>query len=250
MKLYLNKNGKYDDSKYYVNAPFNLSSEINRLILAHLILYIIYLLIKYLVFTGYTISGQSIAYLVEHSLSLSSKPEVLPKAVSWISLFSFQFIHFNAGELLLSMFLFWLFGHILSMELGERKVILLYFIFTILSGVVFLLSHQLFQILSGPRGIMEGAITGVLAIMTITVTLNSSHHLYIGKDQRISLWHVYLCACLLAFMLVYKHNISFIITYLFSIFGGLHYGNMILNGKEITESNKLPANSNRNILKA
>ena len=216
-----------------VKVPAGWKSRINQLIAFHFLVFLIYLVSGRTGLLESPLAGGTVSEFIRHSLDLSSRSQDL-RAHWWSSIFTYQFVHFRAGELILSMSMLWLFGHILAGTLGMRRVIRLYFISVTVSAIVFILSHLIFPVFSGPNGVMEGAFGGVLGLMTVTVFLYGRHRLHIGHKLQVPLRTVYLAALFLSLILVYKHNIAYILVYVSAIYAGFRYA-------EIIKSEPVPA---------
>jgi len=189
-----------------MHLHIGLKSKINLLILVHILLYVL--------FTGF---GQDTTGNLASWLAISSADM---QARGWANVFTYHFIHLSKAEFLLSMSMLWLFGNMLQEKLGQRKVILLYFLSVTLSGVVFMLSHLIFPVFSGNHGMLDGSFSGVLTIMTIAVLLYKSHKLRIGRKILLPVWQIYLLVLLISFAMVYKHNMAYILIYACSIYIG------------------------------
>ncbi|HUM67068.1 MAG TPA: rhomboid family intramembrane serine protease, partial [Chitinophagaceae bacterium] len=140
-----------------------------------------------------------------------------------ISIFTFQFVHTNLPELMLSMTLLWLAGHILKEYIGERKVVLLYFACIIFSGVVFLFSHLIFTVFSAGTGMMEGAFCGTLGIMAATVTFNHSRRIRMYGGKFIPLWQVFGFGIAIYLVFFYQHSMAYILVLVSNLYGGFRY---------------------------
>lgn len=147
----------------------------------------------------------------------------------WWSVVTYQFVHTEIDELVLSMGALWLFGSILQRRIGGRKVLKLYFISAIISSVVFLLAHLIFPTFAGRNHLMEGAFISVLTIMTATVVICGSKQMRIVGKLSVSLWQVYLAILAISFVSIYQHNIACVLTYSSSIFIGIKYADSIRN---------------------
>ncbi len=185
-----------------------LRSQLNLLILLHILFFV------------------ALDDRIYSSLAVSSRSQDWP--FNWTtSLFTYQFVYLNVGELLLSVSMLWLFGHILKKRVGQWKVIIFYFALAFISALVFNLSHLVFPIFSGPGGFMEGAFGGVLGVMTAGVMLYGRHRFQMGKYISFRLWQVYSFALLLSFMMVYKNNVAYVLVYACNIYLGIKYAKLL-----------------------
>lgn len=212
----------------FLEWPTRLSTNINLLIVVHLLFFALYLFSKWKGLPGqYWLDGtlnDFVNYDITAAYGLGD--------IRWqwfTSIFTYQFVHFTAGEFLLSISMLWLFGNILRNKIGSGRTILLYFTFVVLSAIVYNLSHWVFPIFSGIRGIMDGAFGGVLGIMTTTVFFYSKHQLRVSRNITFVLWKIYVAAILLSLVFVYKHNIAYIIVYASSIYMGIKGAEFIKN---------------------
>jgi membrane associated rhomboid family serine protease len=206
----------------YFELPVIPKDKINVLVFIHLLAFGLYMAMWYGGLFPEVMDQDTLHYYTRDILAVSSRAQDL--IFSWTTgLFTYQFIHRNAGELVLSVMMLWLFGHILQKKIGQLRVVAFYFILVILSAIVFNLSHLLFPIFSGPGGIMEGAFGGVLGVMTTAVYFYGRARLRLGKKLRFSVWQIYFAALLLSLVCVYKNNIAYILVYLSSIWIGFRY---------------------------
>lgn len=138
----------------------------------------------------------------------------------WTGMFSYQFAHSSAGELLLSMSMLWLFGQLLAQRFGERKVIFFYFISVTFCALLFLLAHWLFPVFSGTAGMLDGAFGGVLVIMTLATFVLNAQRIRFGK-WTLSVFQVYLAMLAISLFFVYRHNLASLLMYAGSIYAGV-----------------------------
>lgn len=154
----------------------------------------------------------------------------------WWSIFTYQFVHTGADELILSMGALWLFGSVLQRRIGGRRVIKLYFASAIISSSVFILAHLIFPTFAGRNHLMEGAFISVLAIMTTAVTVSGSKPIQLFGGLYVSLWHLYVLVLAISFISIYQHNIACILTYASSIFIGVKYAERIRDNFRLIHS--------------
>ncbi len=226
MKIYAKAIEQNPRAQPSFEMPIELKTGINLLIILHLLLFILYSISGWTGLLQQPWADGTVDDFIRYYLAASSLPDGFQS--HWLSsIFTYQFVHFSKGELLLSISMLWLFGHILQSKLGQIKTLMLYFMFVILSAIVFNLSHLIFPIFSGPGGIMEGAFGGTLGIMTITVFLYGKYRLHLSKNIHFPLWKIYVAALLLSFIFVYKHNIAYILVYVSSIYIATQYAEKI-----------------------
>ncbi len=210
------------DSISSFRVSISLRSRINFLILAHLLLFVLYLAGSQSGLPDQSWLNSTLDDFIKYRLTVSSNLEDI--AAQWgVGIFTYQFIHFSGGELLLSVSMLWLFGHILQSKIGTWRVILLYFGFSLLSALLFYASHLVFPIFSGPNTIMYGAFGGVLGVMSTTVFLYGKHRLQLNRRLSPALWQIFAAGLLLSFVLVYENNMAYIIVYIGSIYAGCRY---------------------------
>jgi membrane associated rhomboid family serine protease len=203
-----------------LKLPTGLNTNINFLIVIHMLFFALYLFSGHKDLLSQYWSDGTLNTFVNYEIPATYSLQ----RVNWqwfTSIFTYQFVHFNAGEFLLSITMLWLFGNLLREKIGSHKTILLYFAFVALSAIVYNLSHLLFPIFSGSRGIMDGAFGGVLGIMTTTLFFYGNHQLRLNSNIKLELWKIYVFALLLSLIFVYKHNIAYIIVYVSSIYMGV-----------------------------
>lgn len=224
-----------------ISVPVALKSEINLLVFVHLLFFLLYSAMSWTGLLEQPLAGGTITEFIRTNLGLSYRMEEM-RPHWWISIFTFQFVHSNFLELMLSMGLLWLFGHILKEKIGERKVVLLYFACTILSGIVFVLSHFVFRIFSAGTGMMEGAFSGTLGVMTATVIFNRSLRLRIQGKRFIPLWHIFAFGIAIFLIFFYQHNMAFILVFACSLYVGSRYAlyDKRSNGYELKPSRNHP----------
>lgn len=210
----------------YFELPVIPKDKINVLVFIHVLAFGVYMALWYGGLFPQFMDQDTLHYYTRDILAVSSRAQDL--IFSWTtSLFTYQFIHRNAGELVLSVMMLWLFGHILQKKIGQLRVVAFYFILVILSAIVFNVSHLIFPIFSGPGGIMEGAFGGVLGVMTTAVYFYGRARLRVGKKLRFSVWQIYFAAILLSLVCVYKNNIAYILVYISSVWIGFRYARYI-----------------------
>ncbi|HRE52365.1 MAG TPA: rhomboid family intramembrane serine protease [Flavitalea sp.] len=221
MKQIVQANNRFEFS-------IGLKSRLNLLILLHTLFFAAYYIIDSNGMLASPLAGGTVGDHLRNTLAVSSRPQAWP--FNWTtSVFTYQFVHLDAGELLLSVAMLWLFGHLLKKRAGEKKVVLFYFILSIMSALVFNFSHLVFPIFSGPGGFMEGAFGGALGVMTAGVMLCGNRQFRIGKHIRVNLWQVYFVALLISFMTVYKNNMAYVLVYAFNIYMGIKYARILEN---------------------
>jgi membrane associated rhomboid family serine protease len=231
MKIYYDCIGKYSSAKKYFELPAFLKDKLNLLIVIHLLTFAVYIIVKLDGWLDQPVNGETVKEFIRHFFALSSRAQDFLSQWS-ISIFTYQFIHLNWGELLLSISMLWLFGHILQNKLAQSRIILYYFILVTISAIVFNLSHLIFPIYSGPGGRMEGAFGGVLGIMTTTVFFYGKIKFHIFRNLYLQLWQIYALAILLSLEVVYKNNIAYILVYICSIYIGIRYAIALSEGRK------------------
>lgn len=223
MKVYnssITQQVKSTKAEKFFELPTGLSTNINLLIIVHLLFFALYLFSGWKGLLGHYWSDGTLNAFVNYDLTAVYNIHNI-KWQWFTSIFTYQFVHFTTGEFILSISMLWLFGNMLRNKIGSLKTILLYFAFVALSAIVFNISHWVFPIFSGPRGIMDGAFGGVLGLMTTTIFFYGKHQLYVNRNITFSLWKIYVVAILLSLIFVYKHNIAYIIVYISSIYMGI-----------------------------
>lgn len=203
-----------------------LGNKINLLILIHFAFFALYLFSGPNGFLGKYWSDGTLNHFVNYDVPTAYSFRQV-QWQSFTSIFTYQFVHLNAGEFLLSISMLWLFGNMLRNKIGSLKTIVLYFSFVGLSAIVYNLSHILFPIFSGPRGLLDGAFSGVLGIMSTTVFFYGRHQFRLGTHIKCELWMVYVVAILLSLFFVYEHNIAYIIVYVSGIYMGVKVAELI-----------------------
>lgn len=141
----------------------------------------------------------------------------------WWSVMTYQFVHTEIHEFMLSMGALWFFGRILQKRAGCMAVLRLYAVSAVTGSAVFLLAHQIFPTFAGRNHMMEGAFISVLSIMTATLATCGSRYTLQFGGVSVLLWHVYLAVLATSLFLVYEHNIACILTYLAGIAVGFRY---------------------------
>jgi len=207
-------------SENTVILPTGLRNHINLLVFVHFLFFAWYLLSGPSGLSSQYLSDGTLNDFVNYDLTAAYSLQEF-KWQSFTSIFTYQFVHLNAGEFILSISMLWLFGNLLRLKIGSLKTILLYFSFVALSALIYNLSHWVFPIFSGPRGILDGAFCGVLGIMTTTVFFYGKYQLHFYKNWTIALWKVYVVAILISMVFVYEHNIAYIIVYISGIYLGI-----------------------------
>lgn len=227
MRIYYDYFRQSPRVKKFFELPVGLKDNINLLIFVHLAAFACFLILGGTSLIGHGFANQAIHDQVRDFLALSSRVQDIPH--HWLmGLVTYQFIHFRLGELLLSVSMLWLFGHILQHRIGQYKVILYYFALVVISAIVFNLAHVIFPIFAQPGGILDGAFGGVLGVMTTTVYLYGRLRFRFGKSFQVQLWQIYVAALLLSLVLVCKDNIAYILVYASGIYIGIRYGRWIL----------------------
>jgi membrane associated rhomboid family serine protease len=221
----------------FFELPTGLSTNINLLIVVHLLFFALYLFSGWKGLSGQYWSDGTLNGFVNYDLTDAYGLQNI-KWQWFTSIFTYQFVHFTAGEFLLSISMLWLFGNMLRNKIGARRTILLYFAFVVLSAIVYNLSHLIFPIFSGRRGMMDGAFGGVLGIMTTTIFFYGKYQLRVNRNITLVLWKIYVVAILLSLIFVCKHNIAYIIVYLSSIYMGIKSAEFIKKSGQQVPVNK------------
>lgn len=210
----------YTSSSRSINLPTTLSTQVNLLIIVHFLFFAYYLLSEWRGAADTYWSDGTLNDIVNYNLQSSFELQQL-KWQSFTSAFTYQFVHLTVGEFLLSISMLWLFGNVLRQRIGSARTVLLYFAFVVLSALVFAVSHWLFPVFSGPKGVLDGSFSAVLGIMTTTVFFYGKHELKIAPGLSCALWKIFVLAILVGLIFVYKHNIACIIVYVNGIYMGV-----------------------------
>lgn len=219
-----------------VTFPIGLRNNLNLLILVHFAFFAWYLFSGTNGILGQYLSDGTLNQFVNYDVPAAYSFQQL-QWQSFTSILTYQFVHLNAGEFLLSISMLWLFGNMLRHKIGSLKTIVLYFTFVALSAIVYNLSHLLFPIFSGPRGLLDGAFSGVLGIMTTSVYFYGKYQIRIGSNFTCALWVVYVFAILLSLLFVYEHNLAYIIVYVSGIYIGIKCAELIQKSEPKTTIN-------------
>ncbi|MBG6233587.1 membrane associated rhomboid family serine protease [Pedobacter sp. CAN_A7] len=209
-----------------ITFPIGLRNNINLLILVHFVFFTWYLISGPNGLIGQYWSNGTFNHFVNYNVPATYSLQHI-QWQTFTSIFTYQFVHLNASEFLLSISMLWLFGNLLITKIGSAKTILLYFSFVALSAIVYNLSHLLFPIFSGPRGLLDGAFSGVLGVMTTTVYFYGTYQLRVSDKIKIELWIIYVVAILLSLFFVYEHNLAYIIVYITGIYLGVKVAEVI-----------------------
>lgn len=206
-----------------LELPVSLGDNINLLIMVHVAAFAVFVALGGTRLIGSGYADQAIHDHVRNFVALSSG--IGDFSHHWLTgLFTYQFVHFRMGEVLLSAAMLWLFGHVLQQRIGQTKVVIYYFVLTLLSAMVFNVAHLLFPVFANPGDILYGAFGGVLGVMTTAVFLYGKRELHIRKSFTIPLWAIYAVGIVWSLATVYKNNLAFILLYAFNIYAGVRYG--------------------------
>lgn len=210
---------------------FELASKINVLILVHIICFLAFSISQYF----FTRSGNAETFtaFVNTFLVPFYRGQELQSAW-WSSVFVYHFIHFSIGELALSLFSLWFFGHILAQKIGEQKVLMLYFISSLLSALIFIASHTVFSIFSG-HGSLEGAFGSVLSIITVALLSHNNGSIRI-RSTTVSLRVVAAIVLIASLIFFYKNNMAYILIYVGNLYAGFFYSRSKLATPEAMRS--------------
>lgn len=219
MKLHFTKTSTTQEGQD-IDVPAGAKSEINLLILLHTVFFILYSVIRWMEFPEASTTGATISDFIQTNLVISMKTDDLSFSF-WGSIFTYQFIHTNFLAFVFNMAMLWIFGHILKKQIGERDVVLLYMVCAILSAIVFVLSHFVFNVFSGSVT-MEGPLGGVLGVMAATVVYYKSSNLYV-LQKPIPFWKVYVGLMACCFLLFYQNSIAYILVFICSTYAGGRY---------------------------
>lgn len=217
----------------FFELPTGVGTNINLLIVIHLLFFALYLFSGWKGSSGQYWSDGTLNDFVNYDLTGVYSLQHI-KWQWFTSIFTYQFVHFNTGEFLLSISMLWLFGNMLRNKIGSGRIILLYFAFVALSAIVYNLSHWIFPVFSGHKGIMDGAFGSVLGIMTTTVFFYGKHQLRIGRNITLVLWQIYVIAIVLSLVFVCKQNIAYIFVYASSIGMGIKSAEFIKDSMQQT----------------
>lgn len=198
--------------------PVRFNTGINMLILANILVFMTYTILH---LTGF----YAIDKLLHTRLILSSGiHEWVPNA--W-SILTYQFVHINIAELLISMSMLWLFGNVLQQEIGIKKVLLLYLLCSIAAAVTFLLSHAVLPVFSGYHGMFEGSFGAVAGVMTATITLFPRHCIKTGTHHEVPLVYIYAAVVCIGMLFICKHNMAHVLAYIACLYTGFKYAESI-----------------------
>jgi len=227
MRIYYDAITSHGPGKKSFRLPVGLQDNINLLILIHLLAVGLFVAFGGTSLIGHGFANEALHDRARDFLALSARVQDIPH--HWLtSLFTYQFIHFRLGEVLLSVSMLWIFGHILTRRIGQYRVIVYYFTLVVFSAIVFNIAHILFPIFADPSGILDGAFGGVLGIMTTAVVLYGRLVFSFGRSLRFQLWQLYAAALLASLAVVCKDNMAYLLVYAFGIYCGVAYGRRLL----------------------
>ncbi|GAA4305686.1 rhomboid family intramembrane serine protease [Compostibacter hankyongensis] len=218
-----NMDRKYIRQERVFSFTPQLKTDINILVFAHILLFAVYQILHW------SNIGAQADIVTRHSLALSAHPE--DRLSHLWSIFTYPFVHFNVWEVLLSSSMLWLFGNILSLRLGAKKVLGLYLVCCLAAAGVFLLAYVIFPIYSGEQGMLEGTFCGVLGVMTAAVVMFSHHEFRVTKRFSVSLLQVYVISLTAALFLIIKHDLASITAHLISMYFGYQYAVYLLKSQ-------------------
>lgn len=223
MRIYYDAVSSRGPLRQSFRLPLGPQDNINLLILIHLLAFGLFIAFGGTSVIGHGFANEGLHDRARDFLALSARVQDIPH--HWLmSLFTYQFIHFRLGEVLLSVSMLWIFGHILTRRIGQYRVIVYYFALVVLSAIVFNIAHILFPVFADPSGILDGAFGGVLGIMTTAVVLYGRLRFSFGGSIRFQLWQLYAAAVLLSLIVVCKDNMAYLLVYAFGIYAGVAYG--------------------------
>lgn len=232
MKIHLSIAGKSDSEQTIDMSGWK--SGINVLVLIHTFFFLVFTVIQWAGWLDAPLSDGTIRDFVKEFFVFSRDSKYGP--IDWMSaIVVYQFVHVSVVEFLLSMSVLWIFGHILRVLVGEGKVIVLYLVAVIFSGISFVLSHYIFEIFSGHSTIMEGAFAGALGVMTATVVIFRSYHVRFFGTISLALWQIYAAVLLISVALLFKPSMACILAYLSSIWLGCRYAINLTDKSQVTE---------------
>lgn len=106
------------------------------------------------------------------------------------TILTYPFIQFDVLAVIGSLLWLWAFGYILQDLSGNNKIIPLFLYGSVTGGIVFLLCSGLFPRLAGTGtlGFLDGASTGIIAIVVATTTLAPDYRLFPMINGGIPLW--------------------------------------------------------------
>jgi len=129
----------------------------------------------------------------------------------------------------------WFSGHLLKEYIGERRVVVLYFVIAAVAALMFLFAHIVFPVYSGHHTFMEGALPGALGVFTVTMTVQWRSLVRISGIP-LPLRAVYAVVLLMAFTILNQHSLASVLMYVCAIWAGLQYASMKLSKKEFVEA--------------
>lgn len=209
--------------------PLGWSGLINKIVWVHITLYAIYLLASAFVLVSPGLEDGIVSKFVRDYVALpgAARDRTLPWMVGVIT---YQFAHRSLPELVVSMVVLLVSGHLLKEHIGERRVFVLYVISAMLSALIFLFAHLMFPVFSGHHTYMEGALPGALGVFTMVVALRGSERIYLA-GAGIRVWVLYAMVLAMAFTAFSQSSIASVLMYLAAIWAGLQYATMKLMRK-------------------
>lgn len=193
-------------------------SEINQLILLHGILYLFYTLVRWL--EVQSIMDIGLVSFVHQNLIVYLRIDDI-FSFNWFSIFTYQFIHTRFSEILFNMIVLGFAGHLLAKQTSERHVVMLYFVGTFMSAVVFLLSHMVFNVLSG-NAVMMGAQGGTLLVMAAAALHYRTTEVQVFNIRMVG-WKLWILCVLLSFLIHYNNTIAYYFVVTGSTYAGARY---------------------------
>lgn len=208
MKIYMSTIGQPNSPKT-LHIDLQWKKPVSVLILVHVGLSLLCFLA----------AGIGFGDTVRNALALSGG-EIRPQMLS--GLLTYPFVHLSPIAFVISVGALWFFGSILQTIMPPTKVVFLYVVTTLLSGVAFLLSHFVFKVFSGYGVVMEGTFAGALGIMTAALVFFRNYQVRI-LNTNIPLWQIYTVTVILALVLISKPSLAYVLAYLAAIWFGGQY---------------------------
>lgn len=202
---------------------------INKIVWIHIALYAAYLLASVFVLLSPGLDEGIVSKFVRDYIALPGT--VQERTLPWVvGVVTYQFAHRSLPELVVSMLVLLISGHLLKEHIGERRVIVLYMTSAVLAALIFLFAHLMFPVFSGHHTYMEGALPGALGVFTMVVALQGSGSIRIA-GANIRIWALYVLVLVIAFTAFSQSSIASVLMYLAAIWAGLQYATMKLMRK-------------------
>ena len=220
------------DIRYEIRKAFTSGTNLTRLILINLAVFLILKVISVFLFLFQQadLANQLINYL--------ALPADLPSLARrpW-TIISYMFLHYNFFHILFNMLWLYWFGKIFLIYLDQKKLLSIYLLGGLTGGALYVLAYNLFPAFAGvlPHSVALGASAAVLAIVMTIAFYAPDYKINLMFIGPVKIQHIALVTIAIDLLSIQSGNAGGHIAHLGGVLFGITYASQIRKGKDMTK---------------